>query len=179
MMKRAPFIIIALYPYIVFLAVMSIFISPVIEKISKEDIGMALGLFLVPGVLMTVLLSTLAIAVATVYHVVTACRCESSATATANAATKLKLIHIPAYIANSLLAFLCLSTIFTLPFALFLFVFNLVTVLSTGTVQLTSMIVAGREGRMSQIQAVLLAILGYIFVVDVIASVITSRRMNK
>ena len=178
-MKRIPFIIIALYPYAIFLAVISIFISPIIEKFSNEDLGMALGLFLMPVVLMTVLLSTLAIAAATVYHVVTTCKCAPSAASTAGAAMKLKLIHIPAYIANSLLVFLCLSTVFTLPFSLFLFVFNLVTVFSTGTVHLTSMIAADREGKQSTVRTVLFSILGYIFVVDVITSVITARRLNK
>jgi len=90
----------------------------------------------------------------------------------AKVAMILKLIQIPAYIVIFILGVLFLLTVFTIPFTFALVIFDCVAILMSGLVTVSSIINARRMGMISKAEAVIFAVLQFVFVLDVISAVV-------
>ena len=91
----------------------------------------------------------------------------------------IKCIQIPAYLLIFVLGVVMLITIFTFPFAVALCFLDGVTLFLTGLVVNSSGINAVQQKRISRKDALLFAVLQFVFVADVISSVVLFRRLSK
>jgi hypothetical protein len=72
-----------------------------------------------------------------------------------------------------------LITIFTFPFTIALCFLNGVTLILSGLVSIASVVNAERQKYISRNEAVVFAVLQFVFVVDVISAFILFRRLSK
>jgi len=97
----------------------------------------------------------------------------------AKTAMIIKLIQIPAYIFIFILSLAMLITVFTLPFAIVLFFLNYLTLLSTGLLNISAMVVAARNSELTFKESFLTAILQFVFCADVVASILFFIKLKK
>jgi len=91
----------------------------------------------------------------------------------------IKLIQIPAFIIIFILSLAFMLTIFTLPFAIALFFLDILSLLSTGFLNIAAIITASKNGEVNLKDNLWLAVLQFIFCADVIASIIFYLKLKK
>lgn len=170
-MKRFLFIPPAIFPYIVLTALAIIAFSEQIMEVLFFNNAFLL--------LLVVLIVALLSLILTVVTVVLSIVQKWDAVFISKYVMIIKLIQIPAYLAIFLLGLLCLLTIFTIPFTLLLFLIDLIVILMTGTLGFAASFGAWREKKLSTPNAILFAVLQFLFCIDVVASIILYSKVKK
>ena len=139
-------------------------------------------------ILFTLIIILLVMAVAfNLYSFITAIRILVSASKGKYSAAQLaklnmtvKLVHIPAYIIHFCLAILgFFLSVWGIAVILWVIFIDLVTISLSGIVGIGANIRAKKENRISAGRSVLYSILGFVYCVDVVVSIILNRKVKK
>ena len=166
----------ALLPYIALGVLAIIFFSaksPVLDAV-MESVFRGNMWYLVAVLLLFCLLAA---ALSAVYFV-RSIRKEYDALQLAKCAMVVKLLQVPAYIAIFVLGVLLVLAIFTIPFALGLFLIDCLTLLLTGLMTVAAAINAVRQGHCKTKETVWVIILQFIFCADVVAAAVFYRKLK-
>ena len=91
----------------------------------------------------------------------------------------IKLLQIPAFVLIFVVSILFMLTIFTIPFALVLFLVDYIALISTGLLNISAIVTGARNGDVSFRKNIWVAILQFVFCADVVASVIFYINLKK
>lgn len=97
----------------------------------------------------------------------------------AKTAIIVKLLQIPSYVVIFILGLLFLIAIFTVRFTIALFMFYCVILFLSGLLSVAAIMNANRREMIIEIQAIVFGILQFIFVADVISTIILYRKLSK
>ena len=171
-MKKLSFFLAAIFPYVFLAGLLTIFFASQIIDIAFLGNGL-----LFVGVLALLLFAMFAWTVVfSVFHLI---KKDLSAKAWARAVMIVKLVQIPAYLLFFVLGILLFITLFTIPFALAIVAVDLLCITLTGLLGTVTCLHAAREGQLTVSQAVLMAILQFVFCADVVVSVILYSILKK
>ena len=166
----------ALIPYITLGAVVFLLEStgPVLSWI-MDHLFFSNGLFFAAVILLVCLLA----AALCVTCFVMSIRKKWDALWLAKTAMWIKLLQIPAYILIFALGMILAITLFTIPFAIVMFLMNCLSLAMTGLLNLSAVIAACREGKTSLKKSWWVIALQAVFCADVVASVLFYRHLKK
>ena len=176
--KRIWFVLPAcLLPYVVLSALAVIFYSSkasffnmIIERFFEGD-----GLRLILTVLSFAVYALLACLIGFILSIIK----NWNAVSLAKTAMIIKLIQIPAYLLIFFLGAMFMLNVFTYLLAVILFWLNCLTLFMTGLLTSSSAINACRGGLITKMQAVLIILLQFVFVADVVASIVHYSKLSK
>ena len=97
----------------------------------------------------------------------------------AKAAMTVKIIQIPAYIAIFVLGVLLAITLFTMPFVILLLISNVVTLILSGALVITSVVLSVKKYKLDTSDAVLYIVLQFVFCADVVAAAMWCARLKR
>lgn len=118
-------------------------------------------------------------AVLSVVHVVLAVCRKWDARSLIKTALVIKLFQIPAYLLIFAIGAASFVTIFTIPFAVGLFLLDGLTLVLTGLVTIAAVVNAVRDKQMTLQTAIPFALLQFVFCADVLATAVLHRTLKK
>ena len=83
----------------------------------------------------------------------------------------IKLIHMPAYVAIFVLGMAFFVTVFGIPFVMFFVLFDCAAIAMSGIIGASSVIRGFLEGRLDRASAITFAIMGFVFVGDIVVGI--------
>ena len=158
-----------LFPYLIIFAIICVFSGFLMESVFQNN-AFVLLLFL--------FVVYFAALISTVFFIVTKLYKRQSALEMTKVSMVIKLIHIPAYVVIFIMGSFSFVAIFTIPFVLFFFIFDCMTIFLTGLIGASGIIQGVREEKVIKISAIIHGILQFMFCVDVISAVIIHRRIK-
>ena len=158
-----------LFPYLVIFAIICVFSGFLMESVFQNNAITLLQFLFV--VYFAALISTVIFIVANLHK-------QQSALGMARINMVIKLIHIPAYLVIFIMGLLSFVTIFTMPFALFFFLFDCMTIFLTGLIGASGILKGFREEKVSKESANIHGILQFLFCIDVISAIIIHRKIR-
>lgn len=153
----------AAFPYVLLVCLWVLGAQSIMENVFRDNGFLLLGAFLV------YLLFALT---CTVAYFIRSIKERWAALALAKTALAVKLIQIPAYILIFVLGIVFVLSIFTIPFAIALIVFDGVSLLMTALVFISAVTAAVREGKTTRRRSLWMALLQFVFCADVIAAAV-------
>ena len=171
------FIPIVLAPYLVLLAFATIFFSTKLPAFRwiMEDVFRGNALYLVAAVLIFCVIIVVwsgILSFVSIYK-------KWDALAVAKCAMIIKLAQIPAYAMIFALGVLLAIGIFTIPFAIGLFVLDCLLLFATGLLVISAVVISTRNERHTFREMLWVVLLQFVFCVDVIASIFLYRKMKQ
>lgn len=97
----------------------------------------------------------------------------------AKTAVIVKLIQVPAYLLIFVMGVLLLLTIFTIPFAIALFLFDCITLCLTGLLTIAAAVNAARQRYITAKCAIWVGVLQFVFVADVVSTMVFFSKLPK
>ena len=91
----------------------------------------------------------------------------------------IKLIHMPAYVAIFVLGCAFFITVFGIPFVLFFVLFDCAAIAMSGIIGASSVIRGFAEGKLDRASAITFAILGFVFVGDVVVGIMNYAALKR
>ena len=166
-----------LLPYLVLTALAMIFLSPTVALFGNMMQSVFDGN---AWHLIIVLLVICAIAVAlSVTHNVLAVRYRWDAFALSKMAMIVKLMQVPAYVLIFALGVACVAVIWTIPFAIGLFLLDGLTLMLTALVTVAAVVNGVREKMVTVQAGVVLILLQFMFCADVAAAIVLYRKLKR
>lgn len=166
-----------LLPYLSLLALATIFFSssnPFFASL-MQNVFADNGLYLLAALLG---FAFLAVALSIICFVLSI-KQEWDALSLAKSAVAVKLAQIPAYIAIFVVGLLMLITLWTIPFALVLYLLDGLVLILSGLLTLSSVINAVRREQTTYQQSWWVIVLQCIFCLDVVAAILHFRKLRK
>lgn len=171
MIKYLKFSLIALFPYLIVIILLMIFLTPsIIESVFQGNI------FILLAILLIIFLVALAFSLVTF---ISSLFDKKKAVDLTRVNMVIKLIQIPAYLILFIIGMLSMITIFTMGIGLFLIVLNVLSITLTGLIGLGGVVKMFREKRLQITEAVIYAILQFVFCADVICSIVMYIKAKK
>ena len=168
---------IVLAPYLALLALATTFFSTKLPAFRwiMEELFRGNALYLVAAML---IFCVITIAWAGILSVVSICK-KWDALAVAETAMIIKMAQIPAFVAIFALGVLLATGIFTIPFAIGLFVLDCLFLLMTGLLTVSAVVISIRNKRYTFRELLWIVLLQFVFCTDVIASIFLYRKLKR
>ncbi len=166
-----------LLPYIALLSLALIFFSTKIELFESimENIFQSNGLLLIGVLLLYFVVSS----VLGIVFFVAGIKNGWNALSLAKTAMIVKLIQIPAYVLIFILSVLLIFTIFTIPFALLLFLVDCFSLFLSGLISVSAIINSVNQGNFKSKEVIWFIISQFIFCADVVMTIIFYRKLKR
>lgn len=164
-------------PYLALFALATIFFSTKLPffRWTMEEVFCGNALYLVAAMLIFCVLVVVwsgIISFVSVYK-------KWDALSVAKTAMIIKLAQIPAYVSIFVLGVLLVTGIFTIPFAIGLFVLDCLFVLMTGLLVISAVVISIRNDRHTFNELFWIVLLQFVFCGDVIASILLYRKLKR
>ena len=176
--KKLPLLIPSLLlPYVALFSLVTVFFSNknTFFEFIMDSVFQGNGLLLIAAVFVYGFIATLL----SIVFFVFALKGKYDAYILSKTALTVKLIMIPSYIIIFILAILLSITLFTIPFAIGLFLVDCATLFSSGIIAVTAAVNATRQGVLDSRTAKIISILQLFFCIDVVAAAILFIKLRK
>ncbi len=169
MIKKFTIMLIAIFPYLIVLALIFIFTGQFMETVFHNN---AFTLLLILIVMYVVsLVCAIVIFIASISK-------KSNVLEVLHMNMIIKLIHIPAYLLIFVIGLICMLTIFTIGLSIVLMVLDGMTIVLSGLIGLGGVIRSLRDKKISITAAVIHGILQFVFCADIISSIVIFRTVK-
>ena len=164
-------------PYIALLSSVTTFFSNknVFFEFIMDTVFQGNGLLLIGSVFVYGIIATLL----SIVFFVLALKGKHDAYALSKTALTVKLILIPSYVIIFVLGLLLAISLFTIPFAIGLFLVDCATLFSSGMIAVAASVNATRQGLLDRRIAVIVNILQFFFCIDIVAALILFIELKK
>lgn len=169
MKKYLPYIPILLFPYFVAFALVCVFTGTFMKTLFNNNIFMLLETLM--------LLYIIALGFA-LYIFIRGFTKKQDVHEMLRINMIIKLVHIPAYLIIFVFGVICTITIFTIVITVLLMILDGMTIVLSGSVGLSGVLLSLKEKKISTNKAILHGMLQFVYCADIISSIVLYRTVN-